>query len=304
MKRRIFLKRAGVGTMVAGSLGPLAGAEIESRESSLLLEGDPAEGAVRIAVVQQEGNPGQVEVNRDKALTFARQALAHKADVILFHEEMLVGYVENLRELAEPVNGPTTQAFQELLRGTDAIVIYGLTERDGDDYYISAPIVSGQGLVDNYRKAHLWWKAEGLRHEPTFYKPGNRLVTFNIRGHKCGVMICYDGGFPEMTRSYANLGCSILFWLNNRRSRGHKEVRDLAWTNSMIMPTACCCGLNEKGMFCEGGSNVTGPEGELITEIWENEGVIMADVFPDKVYEIRDRNYRYKGLRPDLYYYE
>ena len=83
----------------------------------------------------------------------------------------------------------------------------------------------------------------------------------------------------------------------------HKEVKDLAWSNSMIMATACCCGLNERGLFCEGGSNITGPEGELIREIWEKEGVIMADVYPDKVYEIRDNNYKYKGLRSDLYYY-
>src|ERR1051326_2600243 len=48
-------------------------------------------GAVKIAVVQQDGNPGQVEANRKKALGFATQALAQHADVILFHEELLVG---------------------------------------------------------------------------------------------------------------------------------------------------------------------------------------------------------------------
>lgn len=294
-----------MGVIAAGILSDASGTE--SPDTKALYpqapQGEPAEGAVRIAVVQQEGNPGHVEVNRNKALAFAREAMEQKADAILFHEEMLVGYVENLKELAEPVDGPTTRAFQELLRGTDSKVIYGLTEKDGEDYYISAPIVSGEGLVDNYRKTHLWGWAPGLRHEPTFYKPGNRLVTFDVKGHKCGIMICYDGGFPEMARSYANLGCSILFWMNNRRSRGHREVKDLALSNSLIMPTACCCGLNEAGLFCEGGSNITGPKGELITEIWEKEGVILADVYPDKVPGIRDKNVKYKGLRSDLYYY-
>ena len=116
-------------------------------------------------------------------------------------------------------------------------------------------------------------------------------------------MICYDGGFPEMTRSYANLDCSILFWMNNRRSRGHKEVKDLARRNSIYMPTTCCCGLNERGLFCEGGSNITGPKGELITEIWDKEGLIIADIYPGTVGEIREKNYMYKGLRKDLYYY-
>ena len=71
----------------------------------------------------------------------------------------------------------------------------------------------------------------------------------------------------------------------------------------MIIPTSCCCGLNERGEKCEGGSNITGAEGELIIEIWDKEGIIIADVYPEKVPQIREKNYRYKGLRPDVYYY-
>ena len=183
---------------------------------------------MRIAVVQQDANPGKPEENRNKALRFARQALDQGVDVVLFHEELLVGYVKDLRELAEPVDGPTTRAFQSLLGGSQALVIYGLTERDRDKYFISATVVSANGVLTNYHKTHLWWRDKGVRHEPTFYQPGDRLVTFNVEGHKCGLMICYDGDFPEMTRAYANRGCSVLFWLNNLGSRGEAEVKDLA----------------------------------------------------------------------------
>lgn len=87
--------------------------------------------------------------------------------------------------------------------------------------------MSADGVLTNYHKTHQWWKDQGVRHEPTLCQPGDRLVTFNVKGHKCGLMICYDGDFPEMTRAYANLGCSVLFWLNNRGRRGHAEVKDL-----------------------------------------------------------------------------
>ena len=110
-------------------------------------------------------------------------------------------------------------------------------------------MVSTAGVLTNYHKTHLWWKDAGPRHEPTFYSPGDRLVTFSFKGCLCGLMICYDGDFPEMTRAYANRGCSVLFWLNNRGNRGYREVKDLAARNSMIMATSCCCGLNEAGMF-------------------------------------------------------
>ena len=46
---------------------------------------------MRIAVVQQNGNPGQPEENREKAIGFALPARELNADVILSHEEMLVG---------------------------------------------------------------------------------------------------------------------------------------------------------------------------------------------------------------------
>jgi predicted amidohydrolase len=107
-----------------------------------------------------------------------------------------------------------------------------------------------------------------------------------------------------MTRSYANLGCSVIFWMNNRGSRGHKEVKDLAYRNSMIIATSCCCGKNELGNTCPGGSNITGPKGELINEIWDKEGVIFADVFPEQVEQLRTENPWYTGLRPGLYHYK
>lgn len=236
---------------------------------------------MRIAVVQQETVPGQVGANREKALHFAKRALDESADIVLYHEELLVGYVENLQELAEPVEGPTTRAFQGLLAGSDARILYGLTEREGDTCYIGAPVVSADGVVDNYRKTHLWWKESGLRHEPSLYEPGDRLVTFDLKGHRCGIMICYDGDFPEVTRSYANLGCSVLFWLNNRGSRGHEEVVDLSRRNSIIIASACCCGKNESGNPCRGGSNITDADGTLLSEIWDDEGVIFADVDPE-----------------------
>jgi (R)-amidase len=260
---------------------------------------------LRIAVVQQNGNFGRPAENRQKALDFAAQALDQKAQVILFHEELLVGYVDDPRPQAESVNGQTTRAFIDLLksRQSDALIIYGLTERDGKDYYIAAPVVSAQGVVVNYRKTHLWWKTPGMRHEPTFYRSGDRLVTFDAQGHRCGLMICYDGDFPEMTRSYAQLGCSVVFWMNNRLSRGNEEVRDLARRNSMILATSCCCGVNENGDTCRGGSNITAEHGRPLAEIWDREGVIVADVDPDLALRVRQNNPWFNGLRPELYAY-
>lgn len=276
-------------------------ASISAAEANVDTARKPEKGKVRIAVVQQDSVPGAVEDNRAKAIRFAREALRNHADIILFHEALLVGYVPNILELAEPADGRTTREFQKLLQGTESLVLYGLVERDGDDYHTSAILVGPDGAEACYRKTHLWWRANGARHEPTFFRAGKELVTFEVKSHKCGVMICYDGDFPEMTRAYANLECVMLFWLNNRGSRGHREVQPLVRANTMIMATSCCCGKNEAGNKCRGGSNITEKNGSLIAEIWDKEGIIYADVDPNTVLDARNQNPWYRGQRQDLY---
>jgi predicted amidohydrolase len=257
---------------------------------------------MRIAVVQQDNNPGQVEVNRKKALTFAGEALARGADLILFHEELLIGYSPDSAALSEPVDGPTTRAFIDLLKGSTAAVVYGLTEVCGSSRYISAPVVTGSGVLANYRKTHLWWKYKGLREETAYYQPGDRLVTFDHQGVKIGIMICYDGDFPEMARSYAKMGCSVLLWMNNRTSRGYLDrVKSQAGDNSLYFAVSCCCGTDELGQHCGGGSNITDYQGRLLAEIWDVEGIICADIEPGLAIEHRQENPWFRGLRPELY---
>ena len=67
------------------------------------------------------------------------------------------------------------------------------------------------------------------------------------------------------------------------------------------MATACCCGPDETGRPCRGGSNITDHYGKLLAEIWDREGIIYADVDPGLVPEARRRNPWFTGQRRDLY---
>lgn len=256
---------------------------------------------VRIGVAQVETVPDDVQGNRQKALDLAAEGTAKGADIILFPEGMLTGYGRRFKELTEPADGPTAAAFQTLLKGRQTRVLFGLVERQGDRLYEAAVLVAAAGIQAHYRKTHLWWDATGPRNETEHLTAGDKLVTFEAGNAKSGVMICYDGDFPEMTRSYANLGCVLLFWLNMRGSRGHAEVKDLARRNSMIMAVACNCGHDEAGSLCRGGSNITDKDGTLLAEIWDAPGLILADVDPAGVLSARKANPSFTGQRRDLY---
>lgn len=259
---------------------------------------------VRIACIQQDHNPGRVAENRAKALRAAAAALEQGAELILFHEEMLVGYHPDIRNLAEPVNGETTRAFQELLEQhkSDSCIVYGLTERAGDHFHISAPVVSREGVRAVYRKTHLWWNTPGLRCEPDFYQPGDSLVTFRCKDFLFGILICYDGDFPEMFRQYARMGCNAVLWMNNRESRGYDDgPRAAARANSLAVAVTCCCGKDEKGQDCPGLSHITSADGTLLTPMLTGEGMVLADVDLACVPDLRAANPWFTGARFDLY---
>ncbi len=58
----------------------------------------------------------------------------------------------------------------------------------------------------------------------------------------------------------------------------------------MIIAASCCCGPNEKGDRCRGGSNITDADGRLLAELWDEEGVILADVDPPQALALRAGN--------------
>ena len=44
-----------------------------------------------------------------------------------------------------------------------------------------------------------------------FFQKGDHLSLFSLDGVKCGVIICYDIRFPELTRTMALEGMDVLF---------------------------------------------------------------------------------------------
>ena len=63
-------------------------------------------------------------------------------------------------------------------------------------------------IADRYDKR--FCTGVNAKRQPTLdlahYSPGNRFVTFRVKGVTCGVLICYDYRFPELYRHYRKLG--------------------------------------------------------------------------------------------------
>lgn len=163
---------------------------------------------VRLATVHKVPSDG--ETSRDKCELFApliAQAAARKADLIVLPETLTALRGKwDYQAAAESIPGPSTEYFGDLAKRHDLYIVAGLVERDGHLLYNVAVLIGPDGqLVGKYRKVCL---PRG-EHDQGI-QPGNEFPVFQTRFGKVGMMVCYDGFFPEPARELAKNGAEVI----------------------------------------------------------------------------------------------
>ena len=116
-------------------------------------------------------------------------------------------------DLAEPVPGPSTEAFQELAQNEGVVIVASLFERrTAGLYHNTAAIIDADGsLLGIYRKMHI--PDDPLYYEKFYFTPGDQgFRTWNTAYGRIGVLICWDQWYPEAARLTALQGAEILFY--------------------------------------------------------------------------------------------
>jgi N-carbamoylputrescine amidase len=156
--------------------------------------------------------------NLAKTLALAERAARRGANIICTQELFCSQYFcqnEDYRnfELAEPVPGPTTKAFQELAKRHGAVVIASLFEKRASGlYHNTAAVIDADGsLLGIYRKMHI--PDDPLYYEKFYFTPGDTgFRAWPTKFGKIGVLICWDQWYPEAARLTALQGAEILFY--------------------------------------------------------------------------------------------
>lgn len=137
------------------------------------------------------------------------EAAAQRADLVVLPETLTYyGTGRPMVECAEPVPGPSTEYFGALAKRHGLYIVAGLIERDGKLVYNTAALIGPDGgLVGKYRKMTL------PRSEiESGIQPGDQYPVFQTRFGKVGMMVCYDGFFPEVARRLAMNGAEVIAW--------------------------------------------------------------------------------------------
>jgi predicted amidohydrolase len=137
------------------------------------------------------------------------EAAAKDADLVVLPETLTYyGTKGTYADAAEPIPGPSTNYFGKLAKQHELYIVAGLHERDGHRVYNVAVLLGPDGnIVGKYRKVCLpRSEIEGG------IMPGDDYPVFETRFGKVGMMVCYDGFFPEVARELSNKGADVIAW--------------------------------------------------------------------------------------------
>ena len=231
--------------------------------------------AVTLAAVRLAPVLGDVEGNRARAVAAIGDATSRGADLVVLPELTTSGYcfadADEALASAEPVPGPTTDAWSAVAAESGAVVVGGVCELDGDGAVRNTAVVVGpDGLLARYRKLHLWGRetelfTTGDAAPPVVDTPAGRI----------GIGVCYDLWFPEHARGLALAGADILAFPSNL---SHSPSQDglphldvvtavaTAHVNRVHLVVADRCGT-ERGHRWLGASLIVDAEGTLCATV-------------------------------------
>ena len=131
-----------------------------------------------------------------------------RADLVVLPEVITYGGGCTYADVAEPVPGPSTEYLGTLARQNHLYLVPSLVEREGALLYNTAVLIGPDGrLAGKYRKVCLpRGEIEGG------VTPGHEYPVFQTRFGKVGMMVCYDGFFPEVARKLTLNGAEVIAW--------------------------------------------------------------------------------------------
>lgn len=237
-----------------------------------------------IAGIQTDVVFKDVNANLTLLETHVRSEVARGTQLIIFPECFTTGYcfdsLADSMTVAETVPGPTTERITELCKELKTFVVCGMLEKSGSRLFNTAVLIGPDGMIGSYRKVHLPYLGVDR-----FTTPGDRAFeVFEAAGVRIGMLICYDGGFPEATRILAIRGADIIVLPTNWPPGGvymaEFSINCRAMENGVYFAAVNRIGF-ENGFSFIGKSRICSPVGATMATIDEDTpGIIRAEIDP------------------------
>jgi len=244
---------------------------------------------MRIAALQHD------IVWEDAAATCARlvpmiaEAVAEGAGLIVLTEMFGPGFSLAADRISEPPGGPTEQFMVDQAASHGVWIGGSIPTRDRNDVHpVNRFLVVGpDGTRHHYDKLYPFTFADEHEH----YRAGDEPVTVDIGGLRVSLFVCYDLRFANAFWERAtgtDVYLVVANWPASRRYHWRTLLRARAIENQAYVVGVNRVGEAE-GLTYVGDSVIVDPSGEVLAEgVDDTEGVVIADVDPGRVAEVRE----------------
>ena len=259
---------------------------------------------MKVACLQMNMVLGAADDNFAAAQRLIAQAMQQQPDVLVLPETWNSGFFpkENLAEISDR-DGTRTKALMGALAAKFHVnIVAGSVSnaRDGKVYNTAFVFNRTGECVASYDKTHLFTPMG----EDDYFTPGDHLCRFTLDGVACGLIICYDIRFPELTRSLTVPGLDMLFvvsqWPKVRTFHLRSLTTARAIENQMFVVCCNSCGIAGETIY-GGNSAVIDPWGETIALAGESEEILYCDCDMSVLNSIRSTIPVFRDRRPELY---
>lgn len=259
---------------------------------------------MKVSCLQMDVLPSRPEENFPHAAQLIRSAMASQPDVIVLPESWDISFLPRDANCALYAHGYTAavELIGALAKEYHVNIVAGsVTELRDGKLYNTCCVFDRQGdLIATYDKTHLFSHAG----EDKRYEKGEKLCTFSLDGVPCGVIICYDLRFPELTRTMCLSGMDVLFAVCQwpRPRTGLMAALTVARAIENQMFAVCCNACGTAGdKVCGGGSLIADPMGNVLVSGSGSEEILTADCNLEKLQTIRNSIPVFRDRRPELY---
>lgn len=258
---------------------------------------------LNLGLAQISTKLGDVDANLEKHLEYIRQAKSEKADLLIFPELSLTGYV--LQDLVASVAHKATEddpIFKHLLKASDDLdLVVGFVDEDSRHrFYIASAYLSAGRVLHVHHKVYL--PTYGLFDEGRFFAWGDSVRAFDTRFGRAGLLICEDFWHASPPYLLWLDGADLMLFSSASPGRGlndKEKLESARWVESVIkayasMFTAFVAHANrvgyEDGLHFWGGATLIDPNGEeLARGPYNEEAMIFTQMDLNQLRRTRSR---------------
>jgi predicted amidohydrolase len=246
--------------------------------------------AVQVAPVTGPLSPEVVRKNLDKCVDSPRRWGAHPGAARGgLPVSPTTGFTpdcstEELWDLVSELPGPVVEPIQDVARELGVHVCVGTYERGPERgiVYNSSVLIDPTGeVLGIYRKTHPFCTehVDG----GGWVTPGDTVAVCDTDLGRIGMIICFDGDYPELSRIQAVQGAEVILRPSALlRSADVWELtsRARAYDHHVFVVGANATGTDAAGVLYFGNSHIVTPIGHIIAKAASHEGWVSARLDP------------------------